>query len=181
MKAYRRKMLPPLSLTNNYKFDYKDIYECVVTNVNSITPDDVQVVFWTARPKWLSSLFRLRDLIVKPFGLKGGEEKNTNKIEQCIRSGSTYNFISIPEKSENETVLCLNDKHLKAHLSVYMEQPIENKQKVSIITLVQFHNWLGYAYFYTIYPFHHIVVKKMFEDTLKNLLSSMVRTNDEVV
>lgn len=172
MNVYKRKDIPQPSLANNYKFDYKDAYECVVANTKSITPDDIQIAFWTIKPKWLNTLFKLRNLLVKPFGLKGEDKNENNKFEQCIRNGTTNNLMSVVAKSENETVLCLNDKHLKAYLSVYIEKFSTDNQKISIITLVEFHNWLGYVYFYAIYPFHHIVVRSMLRNTLNRLLEN---------
>jgi hypothetical protein len=132
-----------------------------------ITADDIQVAFWTVKPKWLKNLYCIRNTLVKPFGLKGDENKNAEEIERCIREGTSSGLMSVSDKSENETVLYLSDKHLSAHLSVYIENE-GNEQIVNAITLVQFHNWLGYTYFYVICPFHHIVVRKMLKHAIKS-------------
>lgn len=167
MRVIQKKNIPLEALVNKYlPVNYKDIFECVVENAPPITADDIQVAFWTVNPKWLENLFRIRNTLVKPFGLKGDENRNTEEIERCIREGSNYSLMSVPDKSENETVLYLSDKHLSAYLSVYIEHE-ENKQIISVITLVKFNNWLGYTYFFAICPFHHIVVRKMLKHAVK--------------
>lgn len=163
----------PNSLVNKYlPIDYSDVYVCTVQDGENITPDDVQVAFWTDNPKWVDNLFKLRNWIVKPFGLQQGEGKNVQKFEECVRNGGKFSFISISDKSPEETILCLTDKHLTAYLSVYIEDLEDNQRMIYTATLVNFHNKLGYLYFYTIYPFHHIVVKKILESTIKKLLKS---------
>lgn len=161
------------SLVNKYlPVDYSDVYVCTIRKGRSITPDDLQVTFWTDSPKWLDYLFKLRNWIVKPFGLQQGEGKNVQKFEECIRTGGELNFISVSDKSPKETILCLTDKHLTAYISVYIEDLEGDERDIYLATLVNFHNKLGYLYFYTIYPFHHFVVKKILERTIKKLLKS---------
>ncbi|MFV0417301.1 MAG: DUF2867 domain-containing protein [Dysgonomonas sp.] len=169
----RKGNIPQNSLVNkDLAVDYSDVYFCTVLGGLNITPDDIQVAFWTDSPKWVDNLFKLRNWIVKPFGLQQGEGKNAQKFEECIRTGGKLSFVSVPDKSPNETILCLTDKHLTAYLSVYIEDMEDDKRTIYLATLVNFHNMLGYIYFYTIYPFHHIVVKKILERTIKKLLKS---------
>jgi len=166
----RKAKIPADSLIKNYlPANHADTFVGNLTNADNITADDIQVEFWTKNPKWLESLYKLRDIIVKPFGLKGGEERDVQMLEECIRKGIDYRFVSIPAKSENETVLCLNDKHLKAYISVYLENAENDNKLVYATTVVHFHNKLGYLYFNVIRPFHYIVVKKMLSGTLDNL------------
>jgi len=170
MKVYKGK-IPSGSLVNNYlPVNYSDVYVCPVSDLGEITSDDIQVTFWTVMPNWLESLYKIRNLMVKPFGLKGGDSRNPAEFEKCIRSGGEYNFVSVPAKSENETVLRLADKHLIAYLSVYIEST-DGVKNVYTTTLVNFNNKLGYIYFYTIYPFHHLVVKKMLKSTISRLIN----------
>lgn len=168
MKVIRSE-IPQGSLILNYlPANHTDVYECTITDYKNITPDDIQVAFWTVQPGWLKTLFTIRNGIVRFFGLKT-DKSDSSEFERCIRAGSNYTFTSIPAKSANETVMCLQDKHLTAYLSVYIKNIGENKRTVYITTLVHFHYWLGYAYFNIIRPFHHIVVKKMMKQTLTRL------------
>lgn len=175
MIVTQKKNVPQKALVNKYlPVNYKDIFECTIENAPMITADDIQVAFWTVNPKWLENLYRIRNTLVKPFGLKGDENRNREEIERCISEGGNYGLMSVPDKSENETVLYLSDKHLSAHLSVYIEYE-GNKQIISVITLVKFHNWLGYTYFYAICPFHHIVVRKMLKYAVKTCIGKDIK------
>lgn len=149
--------------------NYCDIFSYTCKTSKIITPDDVQVAFWTVQPAWIQKLFKIRNILVKPFGLKG-EENNIQGFEDCIRNSGNYRFISVPAKSESETVLCLDDKHLRAYLSVHINEIANSNRIIEAITLVQFKNLLGYIYFYSIAPFHNIIVKKMLEYTVNQLV-----------
>lgn len=163
----RNSTIPADSLVNKYlPANYSDAFECEITTEKEITADDIMIAFWTDMPDWINKLFKLRNLLVKPFGLQGGDGKMQD-IKECIRSGGSYNFGSITDKSPRETVMRLEDKHLCAYLSVHIENTGENRWKISVITVVHFHYWLGYAYFYTICPFHYLVVRGMLKHVLR--------------
>lgn len=59
----------------------------------------------------------------------------------------------------------LDDKHLKARLSVYIEGA--ESSKIYLSTLVKFHNRLGVAYFLVIRPFHAMIVKRIFAQVMR--------------
>ena len=149
--------------------DYSDAFECSFKSSKNITADDIQVAFWTEPPKWVNRLFKLRDILIKPFGIQSGEGKDFAAFAACIRSGGSHRFVSVPCKSDDETVLCLNDKHLIAYLSAKIIQSGDNK-KVVMTTLVNFHNRLGKVYFFFICPFHGIVVRMTLKYVIKKLL-----------
>jgi len=137
--------------------DYHDTFSCTTNNLKNITPDDIMVAFWTTMSQWVSILFKIRHLLVKPFGLKTGKDEDFKQRELAIRNGIDHGLMSVVEKKDNETIISLDDKHLKAYISVYIE---ENKD-IYLTTLVKFHNKLGFTYFYMICPFHIIVVKSI--------------------
>ena len=126
-----------------------------------ISPDDLMVAFWTTMPPWLSLLFKLRNILVRPFGLQTGEA-DAERLEKAIRNGEKHGLMSVVGKTEDETVISLDDKHLKAYISVYIEA-----QDISLSTLVQYHNTLGVVYFNLIRPFHKIVVKSMLRQVMR--------------
>ena len=167
----KKSTMPSGSLTENYlPTDYSDVYACVTETPKEIIPDDIMVNFWTDFPHWINSLFKLRDFLVKFVGLKGSESNNVKEFEKCIRTGETYNFVSVPAKSGNETVLLLSDKHLNAYISVHVESK-EGHKTISAITLVNFKNKLGRIYFFFIRPFHGLIVKSL----LKRSVNSVIR------
>jgi hypothetical protein len=166
----KKSTIPSGSLTVNYlPVDYSDVYAYVTDTPKEIIPDDIMVNFWTDFPRWINTLFKLRDFLVKFFGLKGAESDNVKELEKCIRTGEAYDFVSVPAKSGNETVLLLSDKHLNAYVSVHIEIK-EERKTISAITLVNFKNKLGRVYFFFIRPFHGLIVKSMLKRSVERVV-----------
>jgi hypothetical protein len=166
----KKSMIPSGSLTEKFlPADYSDVYTCVTDNPKEIIPDDMMINFWTNFPGWVNALFKLRDLLVRFVGLKSSGNDNVNELEKCIRTGETYDFVSVPAKNGHETVLLLSDKHLNAYVSVHVENE-EGHKTISAITLVNFKNKLGRIYFFFIRPFHGLIVKSL----LKRAVNSVV-------
>lgn len=166
----RKAQILKTDLIHQYQpANFTECLQCTFNSKKKINADDIMVAFWTVSPKWVDKLFSLRDILVKPFGLKGGNKPNKQELEKSIRTGGTYGFMSISAKSEQETILCANDKHLEMYLSIKVEELNESDKRVTASTLVNFHNLLGRAYFFCIYPFHCIIVKAMLKSVLKRL------------
>lgn len=164
------KKIPADSIVRPFlPVNYYDVIEYSFPAEYEITADDIQIAFWSDMPKWVNRLFKLRNWLVKPFGLKSGTSK-MEKLKECITTGSDYDMMSVPAKSDKETVIALNDKHLKAYISIYMDKGDEKRTIAKSITLVKFHSWLGYMYFYAIMPFHWLVVKQMLKYTVDKLV-----------
>ena len=167
----KKTSIPQNSLANNYlPANYTDAFCCDVITKHQLTADDLQISFWTVMPKWVEALFNLRNLLVKPFGLQSDNfEQHVQEFEDCIRNGKSTKLASLSARSENETVICLNDKHLKANMSVLIKDIGAQKKRIYLSTIVHFHNWTGRAYFYAICPFHHLIVRSMLKSTLKRI------------
>lgn len=122
-------------------------------------------------PNWVNALFKLRNILVRPFGLDDGESENrSEKLKKIINDGSgSAGLMSVTDATDDEIVILLSDKHLDAYMSVLIEK-IESKQIVVATTLVRYHNRLGRIYFSLIRPFHMIIVKSMLINTLKRVI-----------
>ena len=167
-----KRGIPEDSLANSYlPVNYYDVIDYTTGNLNNITADDIQTAFWTVMPKSVERLFKIRNFLVKPFGLKSGNE-NRGEIRKCIETGGSSGMFAVLGKTPNETLLRLDDKHLQAYISVYLQSTNTDERNIRAITLVKFHSWLGYVYFYAIMPFHRIVVKRMLKFTVNNLINS---------
>lgn len=166
----KKTILPKDSTVAKYlPIDFTEILGVEISNSKLLKPDDIQVEFWTDMPAWVNFLFRLRNLLVKPFGLSGGG-RDVSKFTEAIRNGTSKGIMSVTDKTEKETVLCLNDKHLHVYLSVYVDLLEQQaKQKIVVTTLVKFHKRFGKIYFYSIYPFHCIIVKQQVKRIVKKL------------
>jgi hypothetical protein len=170
-----KSSLPENSRTRNFlPAGYVETYSVIVPEHSRLTPDNIFVAIWTDFPKWLQMLFKLRDWLVKPFGLKAGssEKKFGQKFEEAIRTGNPLDLMTVPVKTADETVMRLTDKHLTAELSVHNEKLDNSQLKINIITLVHYHNVLGKIYFFLIRPFHKMIVKTITKRSLKRLMKS---------
>lgn len=167
----RKAALPEDSMVAKYlPIDFTEVLAVDVTEGRLLNADDIQAKFWTDMPAWITFLFKLRNVLVKPFGLRGGGS-DTDQFAEAIHGGTDYGIMSVTDKTDKETVLCLNDKHLQAYLSVYVESSAQaTRQRVVVTTLVKFHKWFGKLYFYSIYPFHGLIVKAQLKRILRKLM-----------
>ena len=139
--------------------NYRDCFRCRLQNPGKVSPNQVMAAFWTTCPAWLKFLFRLRDLLVRPFGLKTGEGPSREKLEEALNNGESCGFMSVAERTADETIVALDDKHLVAYMSVYIEGG-----QVFASTVVRYHNKLGVVYFNLI---HVLVVKNLFKQMMR--------------
>lgn len=156
-----------------YKYlpaNYADAFECFACVNRNITADDLMIAFWTDSPQWVNKLFSLRDSLVKPFGIKAGNGRNKEELEEAIRNNGHYRFMDTVTKSDNETVISANDKHLKLYFSVKIVTIGGGEKRMKVTTIVHFHNWLGRTYFCIIYPFHSLIVRSMLKHSLVKLI-----------
>jgi len=136
--------------------DYIDAYEYIVNTDNitnkNIEPEKILLNFNIEQPKWINFLVKLRNILVKPFGLKTDDDLLKGKIVA---------------ENENETVLQLSDSHLTTEVSIYLDFLEHNKLKIVCATLVHYHNKLGMFYFFAIKPFHKVIVKSLLRKSIK--------------
>ncbi|MCD7971094.1 MAG: DUF2867 domain-containing protein [Candidatus Azobacteroides sp.] len=167
MKVKNTKV-PEDSLTSRYTpADYVDCFTTEVCNQLPVTPDEMIIRFWTHHPAWVTFLFKLRNKLIKLVGLKE-EEKDQEAFISHIREGKSSGGMLVTDKSENETVMCLDATHLKAYLSVYLRKKDNQTNFLSVITVVHIKNRQGKIYFTAIAPFHRIIVKR----TIKYIINS---------
>lgn len=158
-KVVKLDNIPEKSLILNDfgKIDYSDTYKIQITSndysVDKITTD----IFKT--PKWVDNLMKLRDVIVKGFGLKTGD-KNDIIIEPYYSIGSKAVYFTVLDRNENEIVMAENDKHLNFRTSVMVDKNTANST-VYLSTIVQFNNFFGWLYFFPVKPFHRIIIKSL--------------------
>lgn len=172
MKVKKTKIAENDLIAGYLPANYEDSFECVINTEKEVSADDIMVAFWTKSPGWVNRLFQLRDRIVAPFGIQSGNNRNSDLFEDAIRNHGSYRFIDTVAKSNDETVICADDKHLKMYFSVKTIKTKEKQQKLSVSTVVYFHNLLGRTYFFVIYPFHHFIVPSMIKYSVKRLLSA---------
>lgn len=131
--------------------DYSDSVSKRIKPVEPLTPDCIFEEMFCNFPKPVDWLFKLRNALVKPFGLQGGS--------------GFRNLIS--ERSDDEIILSKNDKHLCFWVGIYCSQLEDGWQEASVTTVVKFNNFLGKIYFIGIWVFHKLLVKGLFRRAIK--------------
>lgn len=153
-----------------HKADYVDTYFVSYNSKAIPSADDLQVGFWFDMPKIAIILLKIRNTLVKPFGLHTDFKDKLEKGEKCIRYGENTDFFSLHQKSDNETIVLLKDKHLDAYFSIIVN-PINcvssHNIEVYFTTKVFFKSVFGKLYFLIIYPFHCLLLKIMIKRLIK--------------
>lgn len=149
-------------LKNVKKINYSDCYKYVVPD--QISVDRALNILFTI-PFWVEFLLTLRNTAVKYFGLRTDNTKTRN-LKEYYEIEDRAVFFTVINRNENEIVMGEKDNHLDFLTSVYVNNGNNSEgSDVSIITIVQFNNCFGKAYFTLIKPFHRIIIKSI----LKNL------------
>ncbi len=148
-------------------FNYIDSFQSEFSDNEKIY-DIVKIMelFSSNDSGWVSSLMKLRDKIVQPFGLKTSKDIEEQSADYAI--GSQHGIFKIFGKTENEIILGEDDRHLNFRVSLLLESS-KNSKRISITTAVTFNNLLGKLYFLPVKPFHKVIVKK----SLKNIIDKI--------
>lgn len=101
-------------------------------------------------PAWVAGLLRVRDSIVRPFGLETANDLARRPVERC-------GIFPVLSATPQRVVLGLNDRHLDFRI-VVDTAPAGTGTRVVVTTLVKRHNLLGRVYLASIMPFHKLIV-----------------------
>lgn len=104
-------------------------------------------------PRWIDVLLRLRNILVRPFGLKRSGEG----------APAPYGLIGlfpVIDETPERLVAGFDDYHLDFRIVVDVSGDATGRQ-VTSTTLVRTHNLLGRSYLALIMPFHKLVVRGM--------------------
>lgn len=101
-------------------------------------------------PVWARRLLDLRNIIVRPFGLK------PDGINDAPDHGARVDIFPIISEAKDEMVLGLNDKHVDFRI-VLERAPVAGGTRIRVTTLVQRHNLFGRLYIVAITPFHKAI------------------------
>ena len=152
-KVSKMKSIPKGSdvLDGFNHIDYLDIYEIEKDTDKSAEEVSKEIM---RLPKWVDSLFKLRNTLVRVFGLKVDKQ---NEGEET--------FFTLIKKNDNEIIMGEDDKHLNFRASIMIDK---SRNTISLITLVHFNNLWGKIYFLPVKPFHKIIMKSLLKRHLKS-------------
>jgi hypothetical protein len=133
--------------------DRVDFQDAFAIDVDPSLPTDPQ--WWADQmlanpPKSVAALMGLRNLAMKPFGLKTGEldESGENEVFKPL------------DRSEQELLLGTDDSHLNFRGNLVVE-PAPESLTVTFGTVVKFNNRFGRLYFLPVRPMHARVIVPM--------------------
>lgn len=113
---------------------------------------------------WVSVLLSIRDLIVRPFGVKtAGELRAAPRADNEDR----IDIFRIRSVSENEVIVGEDDRHLDFRASLLLRQRPDLQDEVILTTVVHCHNLLGRAYLAIILPFHRVIARTMLDNAAR--------------
>lgn len=133
--------------------DFGDTYSLAVNGLKLNALDASQLVFGRA-PGWIKWLLALRNLIVKPFGLRSGRER-------VLHARPHIGFFPVIRQSTDHVLLGLDDRHLNFRVSIEVKERGAGWQEISVSTAVKTHNLLGRVYLAIVKPFHRMIVPAM--------------------
>ncbi len=115
-----------------------------------------------AAPAWFKSLFRLRNALVRPFGLRGGAPADigTVKRKPHYAIGDRMGWFKLFHQGDQEIIVGADDKHLDFRLSLY-KQELPQGVRFTATTIVSTHNRAGRIYLWLILPFHKLGMKSL--------------------
>jgi hypothetical protein len=136
--------------------DLADAYETAMPDGAIHDPEALARFIFASQAAWVSKLMRLRDFIVRRFGLK--------TVDGLRKSaGDRIGIFRIFEIHPGEIILGEDDSHLDFRVSVLVRSHPggggNDAAFVVVSTIVHCHNLLGRAYIFCIAPFHRLVVK----------------------
>jgi Protein of unknown function (DUF2867) len=112
-------------------------------------------------PKWAQVLLAMRNLLVRPFGLKTGHEAGLF-VERI-------GIFPVLARKPGHLMLGMDDKHLDFRLLIDIENGAHGRQTVTVTTRVKTHNALGRVYLALVMPFHKRIVPAMLARTARPL------------
>lgn len=102
-------------------------------------------------PPWARTLLKLRNTVVRPFGL------NPDGMMDAPSRSSRIDIFPILDENADSIVLGLDDVHL--NFRIVVERTVrEADDRLRVTTLVQRHNLFGRMYIAVITPFHKAIV-----------------------
>lgn len=135
-----------LHLIDNFApYDYRDTFTREIAPPTGFNVDILFERMFCDFPKPVRWLLGLRNMVMKPFGIKGGISFKDLVIE----------------RNKEEIVLFKADKHLDFWVGLMYSETTSGKQTVSVTTIVRFNNTLGKVYFVGIWLFHKLIVGSM--------------------
>jgi|GEM_PF-3146778 len=146
---------PGLAVTLDH-ITYCDSSVFAVPAGRAIVAEDVFVAFFSADPPFLRWLMRVRDQLVRPFGLHRSESYRPQPLRPA-QIGQRIGLFHVLAISDQQMVIGADDRHLDIRILLSVAGPAQFR----LTTQVQVHNTLGRCYMAAILPLHRRLVPMM--------------------
>jgi hypothetical protein len=135
------------------RVDFADAYAVVLPPDAPTDPEYWVRQAFTTTTGWVRAAMGVRDLAVRAFGLKTSGQAKTTPFPELSRS-------------EREIILGMDDRHLDFRACVHVER-VADGVRITVGTVVMFHNRLGRLYFLPVRPAHKVIVPAMLRRAVK--------------
>ena len=112
-------MLRSRLIKKYFPANYKDCFRDKIYRKPYMSVNELFNLMFSQYPKWIMRMYYIRNLIVKPLGVKINKSFANMVIEQ----------------NENEIIIGAKDKHLTFHVSLFRSDVKDKTQEVSILLL----------------------------------------------
>ena len=142
--------------------NYKDCYSQRIALGNIKSPGQLFQEMLFPTPIWISVLMRMRNFIVRIFGLQTASNltEYTIQPDEMLTAGGKIGFFKIEHMDDNEIVVTANDRHLNSSFSLFLSED-EGCKTVFVTSVVATKEKFGDIYMFVIAPFHRLIVKKL--------------------
>ena len=98
--------------------DYADCFAIDVSK--SYTISQITESIFTEWPSWIMTLFKIRNVLVSPFGISADKEELQSLVSPKfdLKVGGKVAFFDVLEVTDSEIVLSIKDKHLDSWFSI---------------------------------------------------------------
>jgi hypothetical protein len=133
--------------------DFSDAFAIDVQNATVDAPQATRRAF-AGQPGWIAKLLAIRNILVRPFGLKAG-------ADGTLSASRRVGIFPVVSSSPERVVLGFDDTHLNFRIIVDVKILDETTRRVTATTLVHRNNLFGRVYLATVMPFHKLIVPRM--------------------
>ncbi|HEY1722829.1 MAG TPA: DUF2867 domain-containing protein [Magnetospirillaceae bacterium] len=151
----RKDDLPSASRLNSsyHRADFADAFSVDLPEAASGDAETLARHVFSESAEWVAMLLKLRDVLVRPFGLKRAADLQTME-------GDRIDIFRVIERHEGEIILGEDDTHLDFRASLLVQPASQGRpRRLTVTTLVFYNRLLGRAYIALIAPLHRRVVR----------------------
>jgi hypothetical protein len=165
-RIHREVIKQKIRLSDSQKslFTKIDFIDTFSTTNHSSNIEEITTLIFNTTPKWINSLFALRNRIAGLFGYGIELPRDYN---ENFKVGEYIKFFKIYSISDNEVILGADDSHLNFRVLIIDDK--SSSHNIKVITIVEFNNLKGKIYMSVINPFHKLIVRRMVKNAYNEI------------